>query len=383
MALDVTTLLVINAANLLVVATALPLLMGQRLSSAAGSARASLMVQALGWVAILFSGFWAGRWQDLMLSTFSIACFSVGQWLMFEAMQGWLGPRRGRALLLGLVVLTPIGYALSFHNYPIRVGWANFMLATQLLILALSTLRPTSSLGGPWRWAILGCALTMAGFTAARGVMGAFFTGLYPTFLAPHPVNVMAVVATIVTLVLSSVAILVAWRGEAEAQLRQQAFSDSLTGLTNRKGWDELATAVFDQARRHAYPLALLMVDLDHFKHINETQGHDVGDQVLRMVGKLIRANRRSGDLAARIGGEEFALLLPQTDQAGALLLEQRLRQALGDACREQPQLKVNYSVGLTLLQPSDASLTALMVRADSALYRAKDLGRGRIEIEI
>ncbi len=137
--------MVINAANLIVVATALPLLMGQRLSWAAGSARASLMVQALGWVAILFSGLWAGRWQDLLLSTFAIACFGGGQWFMFEAMRGWLGPRRGRTLLLALVVLTPIGYALSFQVYPVRVGWANFMIAAQLLLVAQSTLSPSGS----------------------------------------------------------------------------------------------------------------------------------------------------------------------------------------------------------------------------------------------
>lgn len=377
MTLDIRTLLVVNAANLLLMASILPLIMGRQLSQAAAHARASLVMQALGWLAIILSGFWIHQWQDHLLSTVSMACLSVSQWLLFQALQGWLGPRRGQTLLLWVVWLTPLGYALTFQSYPVRVGWSNLMLALQLLIICQATLRPALRLDGAWRWVVFGCALTMAAFTAARGVLGAFFTALYPTFQAPIPVNLMAMLAANVTLVLGNLAVMVAWHEEAEAQLREQALTDGLTGLLNRHGWDERAPALYDQARRHANPLALIMLDLDHFKRINDTLGHEAGDQVLKMLGEVLRKNRRSSDLAARLGGEEFALLLPQTDQAAALLFEQRLRQALRDASRDQPQLAVNYSAGLSLLGPADDTLAGFMARADAALYRAKHQGRG------
>lgn len=379
MSLDVHTLLVINAANLLLMAFTLPFIMGRQLSPAAANARNSLMVQALGWVAMILSNLWWEQWPDRLLSTLSIACFSAGQWLMFQAMQGWLGPRRGETLMRAVAVLTPIGYALTFHSYPVRVGWSNLMLALQLLIVCQATLRPASELGGAWRWVVGGCTLTMAAFTVARGLLGGFYTELYPSFETPHPINLMAMLATNVTLVLGTLAVLVAWREEAEAQLREQAHTDSLTGLLNRHGWDERAPALFDQARRHGNPLAVIILDLDHFKPINDTYGHEVGDQVLRLVGGVLQQSRRSSDLAARVGGEEFVLLLPQTDKAAALLFEQRLRQALRESGQTRPALAVNYSAGLAMLQEADDTLARLMVRADGAMYQAKHQGRGRL----
>jgi diguanylate cyclase (GGDEF)-like protein len=122
------------------------------------------------------------------------------------------------------------------------------------------------------------------------------------------------------------------------------------------------------------------MLDLDHFKRINDTRGHEVGDQVLRLFSTVLLTHRRSSDLAARIGGEEFALLLPHTDRASALLIEQRQRAALKMTCGLQPDLTVDYSAGLALLQPTDDSLTTFMVRADTGLYLAKSQGRGRLQ---
>ncbi|MDZ7939358.1 MAG: hypothetical protein U5M53_14250 [Rhodoferax sp.] len=172
MFLDVNTLLVVNAANVLITAAALPVIMGRKLSPAAAHARAALMVQAAAWVAILLSGLWPEQWPDQLLSTVSIACTGVSQWLLFRALQGWLGPRRGGIMLTLLVILTPVGYAALFYSYPLRVGWSNGLMALQMLIVGAATLRPRLDHGGNWRWVVLVCAWTMAGFTASRGHYG-------------------------------------------------------------------------------------------------------------------------------------------------------------------------------------------------------------------
>jgi diguanylate cyclase (GGDEF)-like protein len=379
--ISIFTVLVLTALNLMAVSLMLPLIMGRRISRAARFAQGSMLVQAVGWVAIIGSGFWKDQWPDVALSTLSMVLASLANYLMFRALQDWLGPRPGLRLLQVLAVLLPLGYWLSFSNYSLRVGWANFILAAQLLLIARAALCPQFPCSLRWRGLMFVCYGAVAIATVGRGVLGAVFPELYPNFLAPHPINLLAQVTANVALVLTTVAVLVAWREEAEAQLREQAYTDSLTGLTNRQGWDELAQIVVEHAQRHDNSLALILIDLDHFKHINDTHGHDVGDRVLRLMGVVLRGNRRSSDLAARIGGEELALLLPQTDLPAAILFEQRLRQALQHECRLQPQLAVDYSAGLAMLSPTDANLTEFMVRADNALYQAKRLGRGRLEM--
>jgi diguanylate cyclase (GGDEF)-like protein len=381
MVLDVETLLVVNAANMLVIGATLPLIMGRELSKAAGNARNSLIIQALGVVAIVVSDLWPEQWLGHVVSAIAVSLLALGHWLMFRGLQGWLGPRRGEFFSRSLIVLAPIGYLLLAQSFPMRTAWANLVMILQLLLIGQATLWPSTRLGGRWRWVILGCTTSMAFFTAARTVLVLFYPALYPNFLAPHPVNVVSMLAANVTLVLAAVATLVAWREEAEAQLTDQAHTDGLTELANRHGWDNLAPAMVDQARRHASPLALLMIDLDHFKRINDTQGHETGDKVLKMVGAVLAGNRRTSDLAARLGGEEFAVLLPQTSQEAALQFELRLRQAMFKTSQAQPKLAVNYSAGLAMLSQQDFSLQDLMARADAALYHAKARGRGCLEV--
>lgn len=379
LALDVTTILVLTAANLATVSIALPLIMGRGISRAARLAQLSLIFQTLGWVFIIASEAVTGTWMDPVLSVVSVASAAAANLAMFWSLQEWLGPRPWQRTLIGLVVVLPLGYGLTFEHYSVRVAIANFVLAAQLLLVGRAALWPQRTAPLPWRSLIALCYLVVSGFTVGRGILGGFFPELYPNFAAPHPINIGAQLAANITLALTTVAVLVAWRDEADAKLREQVSTDELTGLLNRRGWDTRAAALFDQARRHRTPLALIMLDLDHFKRINDTLGHEVGDQVLRLFSSVLLKHRRSSDLAARIGGEEFALLLPHTDQAAAVLIEQRLRAALKVICSQQPQLTVEYSAGLALLQPADDSLTTFMVRADSGLYLAKSQGRGRM----
>jgi len=379
--IDVLTILVLTAVNLGTVSVALPLIMGRGISRAARLAQASLICQTLGWVFIIVSDQWNGHWLDPAFSTASMASASAANCFMFFALQNWLGPRPGGRLLLALTVLMPVGYLLSFSHYAQRVGFANFMLAAQLLLVARAALRPALRASLPWRALLSLCYVSVAIATVGRGVLGGFFPELYPNFQAPHPVNLWAQVTANVALVLTTVAVLVAWREEADARLREQASTDALTGLLNRHGWDERAPAMFAQAHRYGTSLALIMLDLDHFKRINDTQGHEVGDQVLRLFSSVLLTHRRSSDLTARVGGEEFALLLPHTDRAAAMLIEQRLRAAMKFAFSVQTGPAVNYSAGLALLQPTDDSLTTFMVRADSGLYLAKSQGRGRLQV--
>ena len=308
-----------------------------------------------------------------------MACYGGSNWLLFNALEGWLGPRRfGRSLRI-VAVAMPIGYALLFESYTGRVGLANLLIAIQVGILAQATLMPTTKLIGRWRFALLTCFISMAGLTLARGVLGAFFSADYPSFAAPHPVNLAALLVTNISLIVSSVAILVAWREEAEQELRDQAMLDPLTGLLNRRGWKESASQVFAHATRHHQPLALLSLDLDHFKQINDTHGHEAGDAALSLFGDILRAQRRAGDLIARLGGEEFCVLLMMADSDAAIGFDSRLRLILNECCAIQLNLVLTYSAGLACRTNDDVTLESLLRRADEALYRAKREGRDRL----
>ncbi len=374
MPLDFLTLMVVMAANLFVISAALPLIMGQDVSRAARHVQASMLLQTGAWVAIIAS---STLW-DQPLSTLSIACNAAAQWMLYRALEEWLGPRPLRRTLLVLVVLAPLGYTLGFDHYAWRVGWANGLMAAILCIVARATLHPRLPADGRWRALLLGCLLTSALFTLARGLLGAF-TDQYPSFRTPHPVNLAAAMATNVSLVLGTVALLVAWRYEAEQKLRTLAMTDGLTGLLNRRGFTSQGDNLISHAWRHKLPLTALMLDLDHFKQINDTHGHEAGDRALQLFARLLQETRRSGDLIARLGGEEFGVVLLHNTAPAGVAFDHRLRQRLQDASAAELGFVLDYSAGMAALQPGEANLAALMARADSALYDAKTAGRGRL----
>ncbi len=164
--------------------------------------------------------------------------------------------------------------------------------------------------------------------------------------------------------------------GREQRHLERLATVDALTGLRNRRWLDEAFARQLARASRSNQPLSVLMIDIDHFKRVNDKCGHTVGDAVLRRVAHTLAAGVRPQDLLARFGGEEFAVLLPGLETAQAIAVAERLRlgiQAAGDGLRQLPLITV--SVGVASAQ-HDETLSALLNRADEALYRAKQSGR-------
>lgn len=166
-----------------------------------------------------------------------------------------------------------------------------------------------------------------------------------------------------------------------EAELRRQATHDSLTGLYNRARINELALREMALAARHNRPLAVLMLDIDHFKAVNDTYGHDVGDQVIRALADICRAQLREIDHIGRFGGEEFVCILPETDRDAAAACAERLRAAMEDAHIDSARGQVRFTVSIGVAQYGDAcdSWEELLKNADNALYRAKQDGRNRV----
>ena len=165
------------------------------------------------------------------------------------------------------------------------------------------------------------------------------------------------------------------------AQLEQEAMTDPLTALPNRRAYDAELARVAARSRRNQSPSSVGVADIDHFKHVNDTYGHPVGDLVLCEVGKAIERAARGTDFVARTGGEEFGMLFPDTAIEMAGLVAERMREAVEATSVTAPDgacIKVTISIGLAPLAPG-AAPDAALTGADCALYQAKDQGRNRI----
>lgn len=168
--------------------------------------------------------------------------------------------------------------------------------------------------------------------------------------------------------------------------IRKEAYTDGLTGLKNRKAFDEdLDTAIQQSSEDEETEFALLMLDIDHFKEFNDNYGHQVGDQVLRLVAKTLTDGIKGRDTAYRFGGEEFVIILPNTGDKGGTAVAEALRKSIGDKeivnKHSQEKLgKITISIGVAAHQ-KDEDDESLIERADAALYTAKRSGRNRVAV--
>ena len=211
---------------------------------------------------------------------------------------------------------------------------------------------------------------------ALQGDFAEFDLGILITVVVA--VNVVLAVFAVPT-------VLLARRFMMHAQLLEKSRIDTKTGLLNSSTWESEAQAEIVRAIRTRSPLALALVDIDHFKAVNDRYGHLVGDKALRAVTDALRGQLRAYDLAGRFGGEEFVILLPHTHQANALTIAERLRGRIADMSipiddddESGPSVRLTVSIGVTVLDNDSRELTDLLADADTALYYAKENGRNK-----
>ena len=208
---------------------------------------------------------------------------------------------------------------------------------------------------------------------------------------AEFDLSVLITIVVGVNVVLAVVAVptvLLARRFMMHAQLLAASRVDTKTGLLNASTWEREAEVEIERAVRTGTPLALALVDIDHFKSVNDTYGHLVGDKTLRAVTDALRSQLRAYDLAGRFGGEEFAILLPHAREVDALHIAERLRAHIaamsipvGDNPESGPSVRVTISVGVASLDGTSRELTDMLAAADAALYFAKEAGRNRTHV--
>lgn len=402
MLFDNPTLFNLLLVQALAAALILLLLTGWRPSPATRWAQGFAVAQALGWLLIEASA----SLPELARGLHSLAmlAFSASLSLLWWALRLWLTPRPGRWLMLAAPVLLSLGYAIHFHDsVPFRLAWSQGWLGLQCLMLTLSLAlpRPTAELHPAlarapleaqpasqnlrWRALLLAAVLPIgliclgrAGLASAGLIDAGSLAGLHGASAA----NSLLGLAVHWSLTAALLGLVLAWRGEVEAELARLAQSDPLTGLVDARAFASRSVDLISMARRHQEPLALVLLDLDHLKSINLCHGQEAGDRALALFGSCIQSQMRLGDLAGRIGPEEFAVLMARCDAQGPEALDGRLRTALAQRAPAELGFELDYSGGWAKLRHGDRDIEDLKRRAETALYEAKRGGRARLEAE-
>lgn len=318
------------------------------------------MINTLGllFVSLLFVGHWLRAGLDIFGVSFKIL---IGVALLVEFLLGWYAffdPQESlRVVIIPVYVFILLGWSailIVYHGPPkVSVEWA-----VTLVILLYAFLQ----LGNTW-----------FGLEESVALVGVY--GFYST-LVEH----LALPAVFISMGLFTFLLLAS---DLSQEVKRQSITDLLTGTLNRMGMEEAMRPAYSQARRYEQPLSVVMTDIDYFKTINEDYGHITGDNALSIFAITLKDELRTEDVVGRTGGEEFIMILPNTDLAEAKVLIERLRHVVASTLITTNEYKFNMtaSFGLAVLVESDEDIEDAIQRADKALYRSKELGRNRVEV--
>lgn len=301
-----------------------------------------------------------------------------GVYWLYAGSQRFYGVRPATLRWLGIVGAITAGTAWFTWGDPDYVTRLRLMAALMAVTFGLhARFIVRQGLGSFSRWLTAGALTFITVVQLARLVTTVFWPS-GDTILDSSPQHALFIASFSLSVLLFSVGTVLMAGDRLRAELEHLATRDSLTNTLTRRYMDEACSIELERASRAGQSLAFLMMDLDHFKVINDTYGHQVGDRVLVEFAAKVQSRLRKKELLGRFGGEEFALLLPNTPLDAALQVAERIR----TACIPQgEEVGCTVSIGVTLSLPHDDSLDKMLARADAALYQAKNTGRNRVVV--
>jgi diguanylate cyclase (GGDEF)-like protein len=373
---DVRTLLTVTFTSSVLMAAVLWFVFAGRFRDGLASWTQSLWVQALAWLLIALRG----TLHDLISVAAANGLLALGWSLQLAAVLEFQRRHVPAILAWGPPVLVFTLFHPIIDDARLQLivgGWVYGAFCVAIAAAAL-TQRPAS---GFRAYALFAGAYLLAAAAIIVHCMGAWLGhGHFETSAAAGAYRNLQYLIANALVVASSLAYLLMHRERADEETRRLAITDPLTGVFNRRTFIELAERELARSRREASALSLMILDLDHFKQVNDTFGHLAGDDVLVAFTALVRDRVRRGDLVVRYGGEEFCVLLPATSLPAAVALAERIRAATAASVLTPRPVRITVSIGVTAYTGGrEVTLEALLGRADEALYRAKDEGRNRV----
>jgi diguanylate cyclase (GGDEF)-like protein len=282
-----------------------------------------------------------------------------------------IDPRPWLVAIVGIGALLVV-FGLIYPNYNMRLLLvASFMAAVFASHALLVARQRGTKFSARYVLAVL---ITEALVLVLRAVSA--LTTESDGLLQSSPIQTIYIAAYAIVMLMLTVGLILLATDRLREELEYLATHDPLTGVLNRRAFMEAAELELARCRRHGHVMSILLMDLDHFKQLNDTHGHLVGDQVLRDLVERIAPLLRRPDRLGRFGGEEFILLLPETNRDAAAVVAERIRAAVEAADKLPPY---TVSIGVACNVVSDAGLDPLLARADTALYEAKEGGRNRV----
>lgn len=379
---DQFSIVLMVAVNLMTVAFALPWFLGQKMSRPARNAQQFLLLQGLAWLLVFGAAQTASFAWNALLSASGAAAAVGALWQLQKSLKGWLGPRCKilTRMLAILCMLTLAGVLVLIQNKPYRLAWFNIGYGLAIASLVSKVFFPHTQAGKAWRYLFSAAGLCVAGSLIVRGCFALQAPWLYSFAEESSPYAFLSWMTPFFNAVLF-VSILMACRDEELLVRNSRASEDSLTGLPLRQAIKNQARFMLHRARREKLPLALVLIDMDHFSRINRRHGYQAGNEALQLMSRTLQKQLRGDEVLARWPGESFCLLI-HADQAEAQALFTRIKLAMQIGAQYELQVDLDFSAGCALAPTAwkSLSLNELAGQAATALQRAKQQGRGRVE---